>query len=520
MSNVYEQEPPTTGKLLLYTTYGPIEIELWCKECPKATRNFIQLCLEGYYDQTTFHRLVPGFVIQGGDPTGTGNGGSAVDNQIIPPEYHTRLKWTRRGLLGVAGMDSTGNGKSQFFFTLCETPELYRKSTLFGKVVGETIYNLVRMGELQVEKGTERILHPPIILYTQVLNNPFDDIIPRELLEVKERREKSTTTTTSSSSSILSSNPQATTKIKLPPTTTVTPPFLVKNRKVLSFGEGEEEEEGKGSDKGKTTSGIDFKIKSSHEILNDPSLCRQSLKLDLTSRQAQPILTNNDTIIIMKKSNLDVKASLEELQQMRSNNIKEIQDQITFVQQELKGMNDSVVTFDNHSNSKQSLSESATRADSLAQLLGVKKTCSSTPLSQNLLKEQLQAYKERKKTIIGKRGRTMADEMDTLLALNSFREKLKVVEEGGRVDPTTLPKKETPTPASTLEICKLHGLVGCESCRDTFGGKLQKEGTEDGWLMHRLVFDKDAGYREMRSDLDSLAVIDPRDRQKSKQNGH
>ncbi|KAG8598764.1 hypothetical protein GDO81_002730 [Engystomops pustulosus] len=78
MSNIYIQEPPTNGKVLLKTTAGEIDIELWSKEAPKACRNFIQLCLEGYYDNTIFHRVVPEFIIQGGDPTGTGTGGDSI----------------------------------------------------------------------------------------------------------------------------------------------------------------------------------------------------------------------------------------------------------------------------------------------------------------------------------------------------------------------------------------------------------------------------------------------------------
>ena len=57
---------------------GEIEIELWSKECPKACRNFIQLCMEGYYDSTIFHRVVKDFIAQGGDPTGTGAGGESI----------------------------------------------------------------------------------------------------------------------------------------------------------------------------------------------------------------------------------------------------------------------------------------------------------------------------------------------------------------------------------------------------------------------------------------------------------
>lgn len=63
MNNTIIQQPPTTGKVIINTTMGELEIELWCKEIPKATRNFIQLCLEGYYDNTIFHRLIPDFII-------------------------------------------------------------------------------------------------------------------------------------------------------------------------------------------------------------------------------------------------------------------------------------------------------------------------------------------------------------------------------------------------------------------------------------------------------------------------
>lgn len=69
----------------MHTTSGDIEIELWGKEAPRATRNFIQLCLEGYYDNTIFHRIIPDFLVQGGDPTGTGQGklNSIKTNKIL-----------------------------------------------------------------------------------------------------------------------------------------------------------------------------------------------------------------------------------------------------------------------------------------------------------------------------------------------------------------------------------------------------------------------------------------------------
>jgi peptidyl-prolyl cis-trans isomerase SDCCAG10 len=74
MSNVYINQPPTNGKVIVTTTFGDIEIELWAKEAPKACRNFIQLCLEGYYEGCIFHRVVPNFIAQTGDRTGMQDG--------------------------------------------------------------------------------------------------------------------------------------------------------------------------------------------------------------------------------------------------------------------------------------------------------------------------------------------------------------------------------------------------------------------------------------------------------------
>lgn len=64
--------------MVLKTSFGDIEVELWSREAPKACRNFVQLCLEGYYDGVLFHRVVKGFIAQGGDPTGTGAGGESI----------------------------------------------------------------------------------------------------------------------------------------------------------------------------------------------------------------------------------------------------------------------------------------------------------------------------------------------------------------------------------------------------------------------------------------------------------
>ncbi|KAK7755836.1 Peptidyl-prolyl isomerase cwc27 [Diatrype stigma] len=205
MSSIYNLEPQPTASLILHTTLGDLSVELFAKQTPLASRNFLQLCLDGYYDGTIFHRLVPGFILQGGDPTGTGNGGESIydggayggDLDAWPldqrrgrnagptgvnfkDESHSRLKFNRRGLLGMANDGRPDTNASQFFFTLDKAPELDGRNTLFGRIVGDTIYNLARMGESEVAEGSERPLYPIKITGVEILVNPFEDMKKRE----------------------------------------------------------------------------------------------------------------------------------------------------------------------------------------------------------------------------------------------------------------------------------------------------------------------------------------------------
>ena len=183
MSTVYNLEPPPTAQVVLQTTTGDILLELFAKQTPLASRNFLQLCLDGYYNGTIFHRLVPGFVIQGGDPTGTGEGGEAIyDGGVFADEFHSRLKFNRRGLLGMANGGGKNDNGSQFFLTLGTTEELNGRNTMFGRVVGDTIYNLMKMAdaELMEMEGSERPLYPTTITGTEILVNPFEDMTSRK----------------------------------------------------------------------------------------------------------------------------------------------------------------------------------------------------------------------------------------------------------------------------------------------------------------------------------------------------
>ena len=176
-----QAEPPTNGRIQLRTSMGDVTVVLWSKEAPKACRNIIQLALEGYYEDQIFHRIVKDFIVQTGDPTGTGRGGSSIYPEgTFEDEFHHRLKFVRRGLVAMANSATRNSNESQFFITLGPTPELQGKHTIFGKVEGPGIYTVLSISEVEIaDKETGRPRFPPKLLGIDVLDNPFEDIKPR-----------------------------------------------------------------------------------------------------------------------------------------------------------------------------------------------------------------------------------------------------------------------------------------------------------------------------------------------------
>ncbi|XP_068634468.1 peptidyl-prolyl cis-trans isomerase CYP57 [Aristolochia californica] len=245
MSSVYVLEPPTRGKVVLHTTYGPLDIELWPKEAPKTVRNFVQLCLECYYDNTVFHRVIKSFLVQGGDPTGSGSGGESIYGGVFPDEFHSRLRFKHRGLVASANAGSPDSNGSQFFITLDRCDWLDKKNTIFGKVTGDSVFNLLHLGEVETDKNDRPLDPPPRILSVEVLWNPFDDIVTRKV-------------SGKLSSSSLADDVEGKDQKKKG----------VKKLNLLSFGEEAEEEE-------KELATVKEKIKSSHDVLNDPRLLKE-----------------------------------------------------------------------------------------------------------------------------------------------------------------------------------------------------------------------------------------------------
>ncbi len=116
------------------TNRGTITLELYPDIAPKAVENFIKLSQKGYYNGVIFHRVIKGFMIQGGDPTGTGMGGQSIWGKEFENEYKPNVVFDKPGLLAMANRGPNTNG-SQFFITVAPAPWLNGGYTIFGKVI-------------------------------------------------------------------------------------------------------------------------------------------------------------------------------------------------------------------------------------------------------------------------------------------------------------------------------------------------------------------------------------------------
>lgn len=128
-----EGEGKVANRIAVFdTNMGEFEVELFEDKTPITTKNFIDLAQEGFYDEVIFHRIIDGFMIQGGDPTGTGMGGPGY---TIEDEFTPELTHESEGMLSMANTGRPHTGGSQFFITLAATPWLDGHHTVFGKVI-------------------------------------------------------------------------------------------------------------------------------------------------------------------------------------------------------------------------------------------------------------------------------------------------------------------------------------------------------------------------------------------------
>ncbi|KAI1106791.1 cyclophilin-like protein [Jackrogersella minutella] len=490
MSSIYNLEPQPTASLILHTTQGELSVELFAKQTPLASRNFLQLCLDGYYDNTSFHRLVPGFIIQGGDPTGTGNGGESIydggaySGDLDPwpmdqrrgknagpmginfkDEFHSRLKFNRRGLLGMANESKPDTNASQFFFTLDKADELNNKNTVFGRVVGDTIYNLARMGEAEVAEGTEVPLYPIKITSVEILVNPFDDMKKRERI-AKRTREASAVGKKK--------------KIKAKP-----------GKKLLSFGDEEGDDDLPVLKKAKFDSRIvmDVDEEPTPEVKSSKSSAKKidkAIKSTIPVRELQTDAEPEEKPSSAPKKSAPIPVDDESSPEPESRR-----------QTALQQANEEIAA----------LKASMKRTIHSEPVKEVKKTA----LEQLIPETSTRGRKRR-------RGGEGIAANEDLMLLQAFRSKLGQI--GPEKEQLNVPMGEDNTEQSSGDqedesgLCDLHFIANCQSCNSW--DKAEKEESDDeGWMSHALSFaadklGKDLSYRKKAEE--ELVVIDPREK--------
>ncbi|KAI2632332.1 cyclophilin-like protein [Hypoxylon sp. NC1633] len=489
MSSIYNLEPQPTASLILHTTQGDLSVELFAKQTPLTSRNFLQLCLDGYYDNTIFHRLVPGFIIQGGDPTGTGNGGESVydggahSGDLDPwpmdqrrgknagptgvnfkDEFHSRLKFNRRGLLGMANEGKPDTNASQFFFTLDKAEELNNKNTVFGRVVGDTIYNLARMGEAEVAEGTDRPLYPTKVTGVEILVNPFDDMKKRE--RIAKRTQEALTVGKKK-------------KVK-----------SKASKKLLSFGDED------GDNVAPVLKKAKFDTRIAMDVDDEPTPVVKSPKNGTQKGdKVKPSIPVRGSRTDMKPEtkpppppNLDTPVPIHD---------ESSPEPETEPKSALERANEEIAA----------LKASMKRTIHSEPIKEVKKTA----LEQLIPETSTRGRKRRR----GGEGITTSED---ILLFQAFRSKLSQVGPE-KEQPSATDGKNDAGPDSggqddEAELCDLHFIANCQSCNSW--DKAEKEDSDDeGWMSHSLSFTadklgKDLSYRKKAED--ELVVIDPREK--------
>ncbi|KAL5343199.1 hypothetical protein BJX70DRAFT_385703 [Aspergillus crustosus] len=173
------------GYARISTTAGDINLELQTEYAPKAVWNFIKLAKKGYYKDITFHRNIKGFMIQGGDPTGTGRGGESIWGKYFNDEFDGPLKHDSRGTLSMANKGKNTNS-SQFFIAYRALPHLNLKHTIFGHVIDDPTPSAPTLNKLETHpvnattnKPTPDIRINDVIIFV----DPFEEFLKQKQLE-------------------------------------------------------------------------------------------------------------------------------------------------------------------------------------------------------------------------------------------------------------------------------------------------------------------------------------------------
>lgn len=524
MSAHYTTEPAPTASATLNTTFGPLHISLFANQTPLTCRNFLQHCMDDYYAGTIFHRIDPDFIIQGGDPTGTGSGGTSIyeypefeydpdardpnEKVVLRDELHSRLRYTRRGLLGMAKSED-GTYGSQFFITLANAErELNGQCTMFGRIEGDSIFNVLKIAEAERIEGTERPVYPVKVTSCEVGElGPLAGKVQKRQLTATPAKEEA--------------KPAAGKKRK-----------NVKGGKtLLSFGDDEGEEDipvrpAKPKFNPKLVADTNLPI---NEVPRKPSAQEQP-ETQLRKRPRSPSPKRAHVGHKTQRPKSPEPAAQIPLPDPESPERSPEPDSPPAKSSKLDRTNAEI------ENLKSSMRRNVTTGPVDT---GPKKSALEAMIPETSIRGRRRPLPGSGSSTNGVTGFSSAPEAETLKIFNAFKAKLEGADSS---KPEKGEQTQTPhrrninenTSANNIEdpeddeakLCDLHFIANCQSCKtwddpDTTGtGDAERDAGDRGWLTHKLEFGKDTlgkdlkWKREHPDDVDSLMVIDPREREK------
>jgi peptidyl-prolyl cis-trans isomerase SDCCAG10 len=542
MSSHYTTEPPPTASILLHTTAGQLTISLFAQQTPLTCRNFLQHVLDESYTNNLFHRVSPGFVIQTGDPTGTGEGGTNIyedrdferydddwarlmgrevgEKIDFGDEVHTRLKFNRRGLVGMAkGTDGAGYG-SQFFITLGDCrAELDGKCTMFGRVEGDGIYNVVKIAEGQLVDGTERPMYPEKILKVEILDMPQGDAWSN----MRKRQ------------SVAERTAEAPAKKKAPK--------KKGGKTLLSFGGGDDEDTDEVVVRPK-------KAKFNPNLIDGPDMPDTEPKTNGSSKAHKSIEKAPSAPVVLakrkerspsptrpakRKASLPPTKSPSPIQRRRAPSFHDRTTQLPIRDPESPSRSPTPVLAQSKT--------SALQAEIAALKASMRRTVDA-PAESKHKKSALEALIPATSTRGRKRprpGETNAkNEANALKMLSAFKSRLESIdnvvppqsdrplENGHKQDHDKPTAEELPADDEEAALCDLHFIANCQSCSNwdnaEFAATPNADDDDGGgqWMSHSLSFAKDRLGKDLtwkKKNEEELVVIDPREKEKEFKEG-
>ncbi|KAF3479634.1 peptidyl-prolyl isomerase cwc27 [Arthroderma uncinatum] len=520
MSAHYDTEPPPTASATLHTTAGPIHISLFARQTPLACQNFLQHCLDGYYEGTTFHRVVPNFIIQGGDPTGTGSGGSSIyeypefeydprdgEKVVFKDEVHSRLRFNRRGLVGMAKSED-GTYGSQFFVTLANAErELNKTCTMFGRVEGESIYNVASIAEAELIEGSDRPVYAVKITGCEVDQlGPFEGQL--------KRRERIAVADKKTEEGPVKGKKKKKAKV---------------GKALLSFAADEDEGEAILPTKPKFNTRL---VREEEEAASVAKKQKQDEKRkDAQQREPAPELPRKSSATkpVPREPDPNTQLPLPNAESPSrpaspSSSISESPPPRSRRQSLLSKTNAEIAALKASMRRSTAVApvEPARKKSALESLIpetsirGARKRSAAGNSSQDAVAfDMFKAFKaklENAETSSSKKSRRHHTSTDDT---PSQPEKGKSIEKKQEQDGQDDEEEQ---------VCDLHFVVGCQSCRSWDAPEVDepRAGTDDddvGWMTHTLQFGKDTlgkdlNWKRSHQQNDDLVVIDPRQKEK------